>query len=551
MDLGDRAAHALIRAACSRERAAFLRGASQAAEVQRAILTALLKDNADTVFGREQGFVSIRGLAEYAKALPVRGYRDFLPYIKRIRDGREAILTREPVRLFEPTSGTGAATKFIPYTVGLRAQYGRAARAWLGDLYRFAPGIRSGRHWWSVSPSERARPDFPTSVPVGFDNDAAYLGGIGRILERTMAVPDSIKAAQDRDEFFDLMAYYLLRAGDLSLVSVWNPTYFLIAFGECLARAESACRRMQARSMAAGGGGLAARAHAVQTAIDAYAGHGDQARLLNQLWPRLALVSAWADAAAGAPARELMGLASKAIFQPKGLLATEGAVSIPMWVDPGGTSPYAAPAHLPAYRSHYLEFLPLGEEDGARARGLMELDKGQNYRVLISTAGGLYRYDLEDIVNVQGRVLGLPALRFRGRAEGTDLVGEKLSEAFCHELLDKVFGPAGRPELAFLAPRGDGRLGYVMYAGPFPGQAPPPGIAQRAESLLSENYHYRHARRLGQLEPLRLYALAVGARGERMRAAAREGRNPGGLKPVALDKRADWDSILPGGYMDA
>jgi hypothetical protein len=90
-----------------------------------------------------------------------------------------------------------------------------------------------------------------------------------------------------------------------------------------------------------------------------------------------------------------------------------------------------------------------------------------------------------------------------------------------------------------------------MYAGPFPGQAPPPGIAQRAESLLSENYHYRHARRLGQLEPLRLYALAVGARGERMRAAAREGRNPGGLKPVALDKRADWDSILPGGYMDA
>src|SRR5205085_4734172 len=120
---------------------------------------------------------------------------------------------------------------------------------------------------------------------------------------------------------------------------------------------------------------------------------------LRRIWPRLALISCWADAAAGQFLAELRQLFPEVEIQPKGLLATEGFVSFPLTDKPGAAL---------ALRCHFFEF----EELGGRCRLAHELDRGGRYRVVVTTAGGLYRYQLGDEVEVVGFLHQCPLIRF-------------------------------------------------------------------------------------------------------------------------------------------
>src|SRR5207244_10027784 len=80
------------------------------------------------------------------------------------------------------------------------------------------------------------------------------------------------------------------------------------------------------------------------------------AERLRRLWPRLALISCWADAAAAQFLSELRELFPEVEVQPKGLLATEAFVSFPL-LDHSGAAL--------ALRSHFFEF---EEHGGGRCR---------------------------------------------------------------------------------------------------------------------------------------------------------------------------------------
>ena len=99
-------------------------------------------------------------------------------------------------------------------------------------------------------------------------------------------------------------------------------------------------------------------------------------------------------------------------IQPKGLLATEAIVSIPL---------LDSPAPALAVRSHFFEFAAVdfvggGIVDSRRPRLAHELECGGRYQILVTTAGGLYRYCLGDEVEVVGSSDQCPLLRFLGAA---------------------------------------------------------------------------------------------------------------------------------------
>ena len=130
-------------------------------------------------------------------------------------------------------------------------------------------------------------------------------------------------------------------------------------------------------------------------------------------------------------------------IQPKGLLATEGFVSFPLGDRPGAAL---------ALRCHFFEFEELG--GNARCRLAHELDRGGRYRVVLTTAGGLYRYQLRDEVEVVGFLRQCPLLRFLGKGDATsDLVGEKLAEPHVRAVLDRLFAAQSlQPPFALLVP---------------------------------------------------------------------------------------------------
>src|SRR5205814_4928996 len=111
---------------------------------QARMLRDILHANHDTWFGQRHDFASIASPRDYQQRVPPATYADFAPAIERIAAGEANVLTREPVVLLEPTSGTTGGEKWIPYTAGLRRQFQRGVAAWIADLFAKRPAVRRG-----------------------------------------------------------------------------------------------------------------------------------------------------------------------------------------------------------------------------------------------------------------------------------------------------------------------------------------------------------------------------------------------------------------------
>jgi hypothetical protein len=351
------------------------------------------------------------------------------------------------------------------------------------------------------------------------------------------------------DIFRYLTLRELLAADDLALVSVWSQTFLsgllrdLAAWHEALVD-DLANHRISPRvpaslrTAAEQAAGRPLGRERIERLRAALGKPSPDGRHLREIWPRLAIVSCWADGAAAGPFAELQGTMPHVEFQPKGLLATEGFTSIPLVGDAGAT---------PAVRSHFFEFAEFGAEPAAeRPRLVHELEVGGRYEVLLTTGGGLYRYRTRDRVAVVGRRDGCPLVRFEGRTDGTsDMVGEKISTAEVEEALETLWRELSlRPAFALLVPEAADPPGYRLYVQDR--RLAPDAIvepARRLEARLGANAYYRYAVGLRQLRPAEIALLDPHGPSAwdlycRRRAAA--GQRWGDVKPVALDRSTDW-----------
>lgn len=542
-------------AAWSRPRARrFGRALRDPEAAQWHLLRRLLRRNRDSAYGRRHGFASITSVEQYRERVPVVSYDEIEPWIDRIRRGEGAVLTTEAVHRLVPSSGSTAACKLIPWTRTFAAEWSRAVQPWIHDLFGRYPDARGGPAYWSVSPAMGPGEAIPSSVPIGFDGDSAYLGGLlGPLVRATLAVPEDVRRVHHAEDFRYLTALGLLRSADLRLVSVWHPSFFELVL-DAVERHWPALLRDVARGEVSPPSG--ARPHdrlapevvlpgsrrAVTAALRpwlrpdparARALERASPRAFGTLWPRLAVVSCWADGPSAGAAETLRRTLSAGRLQPKGLLATEGVVTVPF----AGGRPVAV-------RSHFLEFV---DADGT-PRTAADLEEGETYSVVLTTGAGLYRYRLGDRVRVEGFLERTPSLRFLGKEDRiSDLCGEKLNEGFVAAALEETLGGLS-PSFAMLAPdpRPEAARGYTLYlevAGDLPRD-----LAGRLEDALSANPHYRYGRRLGQLRPLAVYRVARRGPATFLERQIGSGGRAGDVKATALSTQDDWSRYFEGDY---
>lgn len=345
-------------------------------------LRADLEKRAETEFGKAHGFSEIRSEGDFREAVPVRNYDDYRSWIGRVVAGEKDVLPCGEVLAFERTSGSGGGAKLIPVTEGLREDFAHGLKAWMEGWRRDCPEVFGGRAYWAISPPGMPGGITAGGLPVGMDGDGAYFPErIGAALGGWLVVPELSGKTED---VFRETAEKLLATPDLSLMSVWSPTFLL--------------------------------------GIDAEISRLRPGKTWREIWRKLALVSCWADAASARWIPVLRERLGGIRIEPKGLLATEGITSIPV----GGN------ARL-AHECHYHEFL-----DGEGSHLPQEnLRVGMECEVLLTTSGGLMRYRSGDRVKVCGfDAGGIPQLRFLGRIGMVcDLVGEKMSEEAVAEAL--------------------------------------------------------------------------------------------------------------------
>jgi hypothetical protein len=498
MGAGTTLGHHLLKLLVAPGRRRFEQHLGELESVQRARLARWLSAVSRSPEGQKRGIRADWSWEEFVRQMPVTGYGDYAELISNQRERKQSLIIDSPVMRYQPTSGSTSAVKWVPYTKMFLDELDEVITAWVGDLYRQFPGQGQGTHYWSLSwiPTEMRG-----QTAGDINDDMKMLSWGKRLLAYlTQSAPQEIALAESSDDSLFATIAYLAADESLGFISVWSPT-----FGLGLLEQMATWREELAQVLGSGQWG-ARHSHMAGLACPQSAraakllqGWNGQpsAAFFSQLWPQLAVLSAWDTAAAAPWAAKLKALLPHAAFQGKGLWATEGVVTFPF----EGRYPLA-------YLSHVYEFADA--QDG-KILAPWQLREGQDVIPIMTTGSGFARYQMSDVIRVDGYLGQVPCFTFLGRNDGVDLVGEKTSATTAQQVQDQLQMDGALPvTLLALDEARKQSPGYVLLVECTP-QAPRESLQQslaaQVEQALQANFHYKLARELGQLQPAACIAL--------------------------------------------
>ena len=190
-----------------------------------------------------------------------------------------------------------------------------------------------------------------------------------------------------------------------------------------------------------------------------------------------------------------------------GLIASEGRMTIPLADD--------SPAGVLDIMTHFFEFIPEAEF-GRRnpvVLGVDEIEEGGNYFLVPTTAAGLYRYDIHDLVRVTGFYGRTPMLEFLSKGSHfASLTGEKLSEYQVTRAVASVTHRLGLPLPVYaLAPVWDEKCpfyGFFVEVDVWHRHESERALTEVDAALSAANTEYASKRASGTSFPRRSFAFA-------------------------------------------
>ncbi|MEU0939390.1 MULTISPECIES: GH3 auxin-responsive promoter family protein [unclassified Embleya] len=482
----------------------------QPADVVDAVFADLLAVSADTAFGREHGIGRVRKEREWKDAVPIRNYDELSPFVSRQLAGEPNVLTTDDPYAFLRTSGTTGHAKLVPTTSHWRRNYrGPALYAQWGLYFEWLGTERlTGEELLDLSWEPGPVHDHHHGFPVYSITERPLSEEAGDWIPPWCSA-DWFPRDPDASTLAESLYTKLLRlAGhDLQLIVSVNPSKLVLLAETLRHNGERLVRELHEGrpSVRAADQALARRLAEV---FDRAGGPR-----LTDLWPNLRLLVCWNSASAALYRPWLSQLAPGVATLPFSTTGTEGIVTLPV-----DNHPSAGPL---AINQGHFEFVPWPDLcDGsalpadAPTLGYDELEEGVDYRLVMSQANGLHRYDVGDVYRVAGFVGVTPRLEFLGRAGfQISFTGEKLTESDVHVAVTRVLGAGPRPDFSGIPQWGTppGYLVAVEWTDP----RTPLDIAtagRRIDEVLQEvNVEYADKRRSGRLQPLRVLPLVPGA----------------------------------------
>jgi hypothetical protein len=396
-------------------------------EIQDHLLFDLIKRNRATRFGRDHHFEAIRSLSDYRAQVSVGDYERLRPYIEHAQNGEAHALTAEPVLMFTLTSGSTGQPKLIPITQTTRRNHRQLTRLWYYRAFVDHPDLFSGKLLGVVSPVIEGRT--AGGIPFGAASGLIYQSSPSWI-QNAYATPYEIAEVKD----FEAKYYLIMRLAlehDITFFGTPNPSTIL-KLVETVNRNKqemiqdicdgtiAAWCNLQPKMRAALESRLRknpARARRLESLIK-----NDGTLRPREYWPRLQLIGCWKGGTVGVRLQEFARWFGKTTpVRDLGYMASEAQMTLPI-SDSGS-------AGILAIDENFYEFIPESEIDSPAPTILTcaELEAGASYYLVLTTAAGLYRYDINDVVRVAGFYNQTPLIEFvrKGR-DVTNITGEKL-----------------------------------------------------------------------------------------------------------------------------
>jgi hypothetical protein len=395
--------------------------------VQSRLLLRIVGQNQTTQFGQDHGFSTIKSIESYRKQIPIRDYEGVRSYIDRAKNGERGVLTAEPILMFSMTSGSTGEPKLIPVTASTQTSHARITRLWYSRAFRDHPGCAAGKVFGLVGAAVEGYT--AGGLPYGAASGMIYNSSPPWVKSRH-ALPYEIAEIKDyQAKYYTAMRVALEQ--NVSFLGTPNPSTILrlvetvdrfrdeiirdIHDGTVSSRFNHTNKIHPA--VLAKLSPNPTRARELENLVKA---HG---RLLpSEYWPNLQLIGCWKGGSVGVRLKDLAcWFGAGAPTRDLGYMASEAQMSLPI-TDDGS-------AGILAIDTNFYEFIPETEIDSTTPVTLTcdELEIGGRYYVLVTTAGGLYRYDINDLIRVVGFHGRTPSIEFlrKGR-DVTNITGEKL-----------------------------------------------------------------------------------------------------------------------------
>ena len=474
---------------------------------QQRVLSGILAANAETAFGKRHGFASIRNAADYRRAVPVHDYEDLRADIEAQELSNETRLTREQPVYYNRTSGTVAAPKNIPVTAsGLKRIRGNQQLA----AYSFSqwPGLFGGKMFAVTGAAVEGH--MPGGTPYGSASGLLYQNQ-PKLLRARYVLPAELTAIEDYEDRYLSMAVFGVAESRVTVAAMPNSSTLLRLLDTLNRRADELLRLVAEGRLPAGVPSEIGASLTPQPSRAAELGRRLETTgklSYADIWPGLAGLVTWTGGSCGVAIRNLVPTLTQgcAIIE-LGYVASEvhGTVN----VDPRRN------LCLPPLDHTFFEFAPRADwEAGTESAflGLADLVDGEDYYVIVTTADGLYRYDMNDIVRVNGRVHGTPTLEFLQKGKGvTSITGEKLHEIQVLRAVGDALGETNIEAEFFIVLADEVRAGYTLYLETRGDVAAVPRLAEQIdERLRASNIEYDGKRASGRLAELSMCWLKPG-----------------------------------------
>jgi hypothetical protein len=419
-------------------RMAFEASAEDPLKAQEKTLLKYLRRNKDTEYGRKYNFSAIRSVDDYRRSVPINTYEAIRPYVDKIASGAQNILTKDKVEFFGATSGTTDKPKLIPTTSYSEKTKNALLDLWSYYISRDHPGVLDGKILVIVSPETEGRTE--AGIPFGAESGYSYRA-LPELIMGLYSLPYEVFEIED----YEARHYAMLRISieqDVTTVATLNPNTIVllmrkiekwqnliiddISFGKLSGKFEISpdIRATLEKSFKPN----PERAEELENILRT------SGRLLpKDFWPNMELIECWQGGMMKLYVKELEDYFGAIPKRDIGCVSTEARSSIPISDD---TS-----SGVLAIRTNFYEFIPKEEIADKEKRTLLctELEKGKEYFIIVTTAGGLYRYNIDDVIKVTGFFKRTPLIEFVQKGLGaTSLAGEKLYESHVSEAMSKV-----------------------------------------------------------------------------------------------------------------
>jgi hypothetical protein len=507
--------------------------------VQQDVLRQLLLANRTARFGVEHGFAETTNYRQFRERVPVQDYETLRGYIEEQRREGVQALTAEAPLFYAQTSGSTGKPKYIPVTPSVLATH-RAEQALFSYLqYRACPEAFAGKALGVMGAAVEGHLD--SGHAVGSVSGYLYQS-LPRLIQSRFVVPPEVASIADYDLKYQVILRLALAEREITYLGSPNPSTFLRLLDMLNDRREPLLRSLETGRLEELGGLDAGVRVALAGRLKADPDRAAQLRRLPSLtfanvWPSIRLLTTWTGGSCGIALGKLrQTLPPMTAVMELGYQSTECRGTIALDLEtPGG---------LPPLHHHFFEFVEQERWDSSNPEfvTLGQLETGHRYYVLLTTAAGLYRYFMNDLVEVTGRFHQTPLLRFVQKGKGvTSLTGEKLYEAQLIEAVQNTAHQYGLGASFFVAVADEERAAYHLFLEAYDGEHPEAElIAAAVDRRLGElNIEYDSKRTSGRLGPLTVAWLERGAADAYKTACVRAGQREGQFKPAVLQYRKE------------